>query len=422
MSYTLPALLRPALAPVAILGLAVLAVWTARLLPPSLAGLKEAGAYFVLVAGAGMGLWFNRGRAFVAAISLLIAYAGYRYALDFGDASFAARAVYSAAVVLVPLNILVALLLPERGVSYHGDYRWLFIIAGEVLLVAWIASSGRSPLSGAAWQELLDHWLLRSPPAPFLGRVLFGAAFTAAAWRAWTPQVLKHGGPVSPVAVGQGGALVAFFIGCEWAASETVFGVFTAAAGAILIVAMLQESRRLAFNDELTGLPGRRALQEAMAGLGPRYVLAMADVDHFKSFNDTHGHDIGDQVLKLVAARLAQVEGGGRAFRYGGEEFTVLFANATLEEAMPHLEDIRASVAAYRMAVRSEQRPKEKELGEKLRALGAEESQPPDKLLSVTVSIGAAGPLEGATPAQVLKAADEALYRAKKGGRNRVSK
>ncbi len=413
-------MLRPALPPVAILIGAALALWLGPSLPPSLAGLKEAGAYFVLLAGAGVSLWFNRGRAFVATVSLLIAYAGYRYALDFGGTSFAGRAVYTAIVVLVPLNILVALLLPERGVSYHGDYRWLFIVAGEILLVAWIASSGRNALSGAAWQEILEHWLLRSPPAPFLGRVLFCAAFTAAAWRAWSPYFHKKEGAVSPIAAGQAGALVAFFIACEWAANGAAFGVFTAAAGAILLIAMLQESHRLAFNDELTGLPGRRALQEAMAGLGPRYVLAMGDVDHFKSFNDTHGHDIGDQVLKLVAARLAEVGGGGRAFRYGGEEFTVLFDGAALAEALPHLEAIRASVEAYRMAVRGEDRPKEKEKGEKLRA---PDSQPPDKMLSVTISIGAAEPAgEARTPAQVLKAADEALYRAKRGGRNRVSR
>ena len=413
-----PTLLRPALAPIAILFLAALSLWLGPALPPSLAGLKEAGAYFVLLAGAGMSLWFNRGRAFVAAFSLLLAYTGYRYALDFGAGSFAARAVYTAAVVLVPFNIAVALLLPERGVSYHGDYRWLFIVAGEILLVAWIASSGRSALSGAAWQEMLGHWLLRSPPAPFLGRLLFCAAFAAAAWRTWP----RKDGLVSPIAVGQAGALVAFFIGSEWAANGAVFGVFTAAAGAILIVAMLQESHRLAFNDELTGLPGRRALQEAMAGLGPRYVLAMADVDHFKSFNDTHGHDVGDQVLKLVAARLAEVEGGGRAFRYGGEEFTVVFADATLAETLPHLEAIRASVAAYRMAVRGEDRPKAAELGEKLRTPAAEDVPAPEQTLSVTISIGAAAPGEGATPAQVLKASDEALYRAKRGGRNRVSR
>jgi diguanylate cyclase (GGDEF)-like protein len=432
VNFRLPAQFRPVLPPAAILAAAALALWIGPALPPSLAGLKEAGAYFVLLAGAAMGLWFNRGRAFVAAASLLLAYAGYRLALDFGAASFPARAVYTAAVLLVPLNILVALLLPERGVSYHGDHRWLFIVAGEILLVAWIASSGRSALSGMAWRDMLEHWLLRAPHAqllgpPLLGRLLFCAAFAAAVWRALPQSVLKHGGPVLPIAVGQGGALVAFFIACEWAASEAVFGVFTAAAGAILVVAMLQESHRLAFNDELTGLPGRRALLEAMAGLGPHYVLAMGDVDHFKSFNDTHGHDVGDQVLKLVAARLAEVAGGGRAFRYGGEEFTVLFDHATLHEAMPHLEAIRASVEAYRMAVRGEHRPKAKEEGEKLRAADAEEAHVPDKILSVTISIGAAAPGDGGseparTPAQVLKAADEALYRAKKGGRNRVSR
>ena len=433
MSVPLAAELRPVIGPAAIIVAAALGLWLGPALPPSLAGLKEAGAYFVLLAAAGMSVWFNRGRAFVAAASLLLAYAGYRIALDFGAESFTARAVYTAAVLLVPLNILVALLLPERGVSYHDDYRWLFIVAGELLLATWIASSGRSALSGTAWQEMLGHWLLRSPHAqllgtqllgtqllgpPLLGRLMFCAAFAAALWRAWP----RKDGPLSPIAAGQAGALAAFFIACEWAANQAVFGVFTAAAGAILIVTMLQESYRLAFHDELTGLPGRRALQEAMAGLGPRYVLAMADVDHFKSFNDTHGHDVGDQVLKLVAARLAGVEGGGRAFRYGGEEFTVLFADATLEEAMPHLEAIRASVAAYRMAVRGEQRPKAKEQGEKLRTQDSEALQAPEKLLSVTISIGTAGPGGGATPAQVLRAADEALYRAKRGGRNRVSK
>jgi len=227
---------------------------------------------------------------------------------------------------------------------------------------------------------------------------------------------------VSPLAVGIGGALLAFFIACEWARNAAAFGIFTAAAGAILVVAMLQESHRLAFNDELTGLPGRRALQEAMAGLGPRYALAMGDVDHFKAFNDTHGHDTGDQVLKLVAARLAQVRGGGRAFRYGGEEFTVLFDSLSLEEALPHLEEVRASIEAYRMAVRGEDRPKKREEGEKRRGGEEPDSRPLEKVLSVTISIGGAEPGPGMTPARVLKAADEALYRAKKGGRNRVSR
>jgi GGDEF domain-containing protein len=410
--------LRPLLPPFAVIAAAGLALWAGPALPPSLAGLKVYGAYFVLLACAGVGLWFNRGRALVAALSLLFAYAGYQYALGFGAESFAARAVFVAAAVLVPANVLAALLLPERGVSYHGDYRWLFIAAAEVLLVAWIAASGRSSLSGTAWQDMLEHWLLRSPPVPLLGRILFAAAFAAALWRAWPRKTDRF----APLDVGLAGALLAFYLACEWASMPAVLGVFTAAAGAVLVVAMLQESYRLAFHDELTGLPGRRALLEAMAGLGPRYVIAMADVDHFKSFNDTHGHDIGDQVLKLVAARLAEVGGGARAFRYGGEEFTVLFPEARLAEAEPHLEAIRASIEGYRMAVRGEGRPKDKEEGARHRG-PQDEMHRAEKTLSVTVSIGAAAPSERAsTPARVMKAADEALYRAKRGGRNRVSR
>jgi len=72
-------------------------------------------------------------------------------------------------------------------------------------------------------------------------------------------------------------------------------------------------------------LPSRRALIERLPSLGRRYTVAMVDVDHFKNFNDTYGHDAGDQVLRMVASRLGEVSGGGTAFRYGGEEFTILF-------------------------------------------------------------------------------------------------
>jgi diguanylate cyclase (GGDEF)-like protein len=143
----------------------------------------------------------------------------------------------------------------------------------------------------------------------------------------------------------------------------------------------------------------------------------MVDVDHFKQFNDTHGHDVGDQVLKLVGGQLALVEGGGRAFRYGGEEFSVLFANGSVKEALPHLERVRKAIEGYDMAVRGDDRPRDVKEGKVHRGEGAIET-----VLSVTVSIGVAGSdRKHTTPDQVIKAADEALYRAKKTGRNRVS-
>jgi GGDEF domain-containing protein len=82
----------------------------------------------------------------------------------------------------------------------------------------------------------------------------------------------------------------------------------------------------LAYRDELTALPSRRALNQLSLSLSRKYTLAMLDIDHFKKFNDTYGHDIGDQVLKLVASKLAKVKNGGKVFRYGGEEFTVVFS------------------------------------------------------------------------------------------------
>jgi diguanylate cyclase (GGDEF)-like protein len=257
---------------------------------------------------------------------------------------------------------------------------------------------------------MLDWWLFRSPPTPLIGRLVFAAAFIAAVTRAYPDH--------TPLQVGNCGALAAFFIAAENAGAPSVYTAFMAAAGIILIAALLQESHQLAFGDSLTGLPGRRALEERLRSLGERYSIAMVDVDHFKQFNDTHGHDVGDQVLKLVGAHLSQVGGGGTAYRYGGEEFSVVFPDRDLAEVLPKLEALRGAIEHYRMAIRGEDRPKKAEEGSKRRRARAA-----GKALSVTVSIGAAGPSERArTPHQVIKAADEALYRAKQAGRNRVSK
>jgi len=379
-------------------------------LPPSLAGLRSLAPYAVLGLAGAVTLWFNRGRAFVVALSLLAAYGGQRFAAEYGYTSFAAHVYYLAAVILVPLNMFAALVLPERGAVHGRSLRWIALIIAEVVLITWLASWGQGHYDAVddGWLAIFSHWGLRAPPVPLVGRIAFAAAFAAAVWRAY-PRFLA-------LDVGKAGSLVAFFIACWGIENFVVFATFMAAAGVILLIAVLQESYRLAFRDELTGLPSRRALDERMRALGARYTVAMGDVDHFKKFNDTHGHDIGDQVLRLVAARLAEVGGGGRAFRYGGEEFTVLFPDTPLEEALPHLDAVRNSVEEYRMAIRGDDRPKSQRKGSKLRGEG-----PADETLSVTISIGAAAPTPGMKPAEVIKAADEALYRAKQAGRNRVS-
>jgi len=379
--------LRPAGVPAGILALTGVLTWLVPM-PDSLEGLQTAGPYAVLFIATAMAWGFNRGRAFVIATTLLGAFAVRQF---WGEAL-----AHYLLIVLVPLNVLAAMLWPERGARYRASYGWLALLAAEALLLAWAHKS-----DGGA--DFIAN------PMPLWGRLAFAVAFAATVWRAW-PEF-------TALQVGNAAALAGFFIASIWARSPSVYSAFLSAAGVILIISLLAESHRLAFRDTLTGLPGRRALEERLRSLGGRFAIAMVDVDHFKKFNDTHGHDIGDQVLKLVAARLAEVGGGGIAFRYGGEEFSVLFPGSTLEEALPHLEAIRASIEGYKMAVRAPDRPKSGEEGAKLRG-----DSSPEKHLSVTVSIGACGPKKKSrAAAQVIKAADEALYRAKQGGRNRVS-
>ncbi|MDH0759621.1 GGDEF domain-containing protein [Pseudomonas juntendi] len=184
----------------------------------------------------------------------------------------------------------------------------------------------------------------------------------------------------------------------------------------MIAAAVAHEAYQMAFRDELTGLPGRRALNERMQRLGRNYVIAMTDVDHFKKFNDTHGHDVGDQVLRLVASRLAKVTGGGRAYRYGGEEFALVFAGKTAEECVPHVEAVREVIANYVMHLRDKyNRPQDDTAGRQRRAGSS------GGTVSVTISIGVAErQADHRNPEAVLKSADQALYDAKGAGRNCV--
>ncbi|HUP53594.1 MAG TPA: GGDEF domain-containing protein [Longimicrobiales bacterium] len=135
-------------------------------------------------------------------------------------------------------------------------------------------------------------------------------------------------------------------------------GIMLMAGGLVLSLSVLEQSYSMAYRDELTGLPGRRALMHDLDIAGNAYTVAMVDVDHFKRFNDKHGHDVGDQVLRLVAKRLEGGPGGGKAYRYGGEEFTLVYPGRVREDALPHADAVRASVERATFSLRSWNRPK----------------------------------------------------------------
>lgn len=163
----------------------------------------------------------------------------------------------------------------------------------------------------------------------------------------------------------------------------------------------LEEARDNARRDPLTQLPNRRAFEEAFAARSAnrdRMCIAVCDVDHFKSVNDRFGHAVGDRVLKAIAEALSQSCVGELVTRYGGEEFAILFSDATLERAQETLEAARVFVQTKRYKLRDSDEP----LGE------------------ITFSAGLTPVAEGEMHQTAFHRADRLLYQAKSAGRNCV--
>jgi diguanylate cyclase (GGDEF)-like protein len=396
--------------PAAVLAGAFLFVFYSAALPRPLSGLEIHAPYLAFAIGAVLAVTFKRGRVLAALVVLLIAYVAQQLWLQAGVDSLRARTVYLALGLFVPLNLAVLAFVPERGtLNRHGALR-LAVLAAQAALTAWIIWSGSTGLVAAAYHPFLGRGAVSAGHLPQLSILVIALGLLATLFATFLTR--------SAINANLAGAIVAFAVGAHVIGASTAFSVFIAAAKVMLTVGVLQDTFRMAFRDELTGLPSRRALNEQLMAVPRTYTIAMLDVDHFKKFNDTYGHDLGDQILRMIAGRIARVGGGGRAFRYGGEEFTVLFPGKGLGEAVPFLEALRENVEAYQLALRASDRPK-KSKGSK-RQRGGWRAK---RSVSVTISIGVAERNERLpTPEEVIQAADRALYRAKEKGRNQVSR
>ncbi len=372
--------------------------------------------YALAATGLALAMAFNRGRALFALLTLAAGYAACVALLPGGPGTAAARTAFVALAAVIPLNLALLSVLPERGIwNRHGALR-LGVIAAEVAVTAWFVSSPSPAFVTWAWQPWLDPaWFNTTPltPLPQSGLAILALGLMVTVALAIVRRL--------PIEWGLAGALAAGALALHVIGTPRSTALWFAAAALCVTVAVLQDSFRMAFRDELTALPSRRALNEALAGLGNRYAIAMLDVDHFKKFNDAHGHDVGDQGLRMVAAQVGRVGGGGRAFRYGGEEFTVLFAGKSADDVIPFLEAVRAAIERYRMQLRAPDRPRAAKSGRGKRGGGP--TSRGGKSVAVTISIGVADrEARDAAPEAVIKAADKALYRAKHKGRNQVSR
>ncbi len=374
--------------------------------------------YGVLIAGLLLAWRFHSSRIFFALMVLFLAQQAVTF---FSQGRIAAGGPGSMAVaaagLLLPLNFVLLSFQQERGFTFSSVAPPSLLLFVQSVIVAVLCRPGAS----AAAQRALHHTSLPAP-LPFATVLAFAGAAVVLLIRF----LLFH----KPVESGLLWALAACFLALRFGGVGRLPAAYFAAAAFLLASAIVETSYLLAYHDELTALPSRRAFHDALLGLEAPYAIAMVDIDHFKRCNDTYGHDTGDQVLRLVASRLARVSGGGQAYRCGGEEFAILFPGKTTADVLEHLEKLRADIAASRLRLRGPDRRQQArgpdrrnqrgrgQTGHAIRQLSRGTTSAE---ISVTASIGVAtSRRENPSAEEVIQAADKALYRAKAAGRNRI--
>lgn len=381
--------------------------------------------YLVFVAGIFLAWRFHSTRVLSALILLLLAHRALEFfSADKVAASGPGRIALEVIAVLLPLNFI--------AVAFDRDWRpsvvsavprllWLFF---QSVFVALICRPGTTSAPAIFHTAIVSQQLFRwtrIPQPAWLTFLVVLAVLLARFFLAYKPSD-----------AGLFWSLAAVLAGLHAGGVGRIGSAYFATAALILASSVIETSYALAYHDELTGLPARRAFNQALTRFSAPYAIAVADIDHFKRFNDTYGHDAGDQVLRMVASRLARVSGGGRAYRVGGEEFNLLFPGMTAKDALPHLEALRVGIEESQFRLRglpdrrsaSRSADRRSAASRKSARVGRKTPLQPavaDDGLSVTISIGVAEPYPATQwSEQVVEAADRALYCAKRMGRNRV--
>jgi diguanylate cyclase (GGDEF)-like protein len=354
--------------------------------------------YMLVIIVAGFSIRFSRSSVFFYVLLVVIANVILRAGWASNDLGYGLLSAF------LPLLLLALTVLPDRGIfSVKAIPAYVIIILAGVASVIVVITS-------PAWatQIILTDWL----PVKYFdwtgqSQTVLIISF-AALYALLTLCILN---PSLHISAGFG-VLCMLIAELHYGSDNRSLNVFGSAALLMCLYAILQETWRMAYLDELTGLPGRRALSEKFRRMGGTYTVAMLDVDHFKKFNDNFGHDAGDAVLRMIAAKMNRISGGGQSYRYGGEEFTIVFTGKDSRESVRYLEAMREAIASKPFIIRRVGRRDDDAITKPVK----------NNSVTVTVSIGFADSSGSKTsPWDVLKQSDKALYRAKGKGRNCVS-
>jgi diguanylate cyclase (GGDEF)-like protein len=378
-----------------------------NMLPDSWRDFMPYAVYLSLLLGLFLSLHFNRSRVFFIVLLLLVFCWNSEMLARGGEEAAVLQRVDGIFCFLLPVNITLFCLMREKGIFTAAGRKRFVFLALQVLVLVILVKTARadSLVATGVW---LQSAVTGCRNLPQFALPLMGGSGMVIAVATY----VRH----SIIDSAFLGILAALAIIFTHPQAGDFSAVFLFGAGLILVLSILQDSHNMAYRDDLTGALSRRAFNEHLNGLGRRFVIAMLDLDHFKRVNDLYGHDVGDQVLRMAGAKMQSVGCGGRVYRYGGEEFAIVFPGKSKDHVLSCLEELRASIASYQFALRGSNRPETSRDGRKNRfGNGA------DSTISVTVSIGVAESTNGkVSPREIIIAADAELYRAKQRGRNRV--
>ena len=361
--------------------------------------------YLIAIIGMLLSWGFKSARDFYSLLIIGIAYMGLQSLFWQAPANVNTSLFIAGLYFLLPFNLVFHNLLNDRGIlSSHGLWR-LVATCIQATIFFWLVHQHDYHFENFFNYSPAIWTIQRITAITFLGLITIGGGMVLLALQTFSHHSVLH--------AGRWAMLLSVLFALHFVQTPWLSSVYFTIATLACLIAIVLNSYNLAYLDELTHLPTRRALKQHMNNLGRRYTLAIVDIDFFKKINDNYGHDVGDQVLRMVAGQLRKVHGGGKAYRFGGEEFVIVFQGKDAAEAMLMLESLRERVANQTFIQRSRLRPKNK----------PNRPHPRAKVqrINLTISIGVAEKSTHHDTAQdVLKSADKALYKAKRTGRNKV--
>ena len=365
--------------------------------------------YIVLTFGLVFGWYFASSRMILSLLVLALAdRAMVLFPSTDADQAGLSQTIVAITAFLVPLNLLAFSIFKEDSLTTLRGLSRILLVLVQPFLLFWLCLPDQHDLASSFTREyvpsLYTEWTPIPQPALF--------AFATAMLLHFIRFALRR----DPLEGGAIWALVAIFVAYHTSRYGWQPTNFFMTGGLILFVTLFQSFYQQTYRDELTGIPGRLAYEEAIAQLGKRFSVAVISIDQLTQYANIHGKSVSQQILKLVAPRVHAACSGGQIFRTTGEELTVLFPGKSTTEAMSTLETIRKTTEAINLILRGPDRVWQKERV-------TQKTGSRDQALPITLSIGVAERVnDSATLTLVIKSAYRALYEAKGVGGNVVKR